>query len=345
MPNHVINRLTFDCPEDRLKQILSEICYDNNSDEDQKGIGTIDFNKITPMPESLNIECGSNTDDGINLYLTSINPSVDYFGTEKLDRKQLNGIVEKLHKLNRYGSYETHLSPDKIKSMTKCHSAEELLQLGKTAVENLLNHGALTWYDWRNRSDTWNTKWNSYDSEYDGDNKIEFHTAWDAPHPIIKKLSEMYPDVTITHEWANEDIWQSCGIRTYLGGEIIDEIIPETDKEQIETATSLWGCEPIDYGLIENAAENSYISIDKEYELVNICGKPALFSSQKLTESDIPKGVNLYHLRSGGSLIMREELDIESGGRIADVPDFTRMYVDLGHFIYDDYENTEDLSY
>ena len=35
MPNHVINRLTFDCSEERLKQILSEICYDNNSDEDQ----------------------------------------------------------------------------------------------------------------------------------------------------------------------------------------------------------------------------------------------------------------------------------------------------------------------
>ena len=32
MPNHVINRLTFGCLEDRLKQILSEICYDNNSD-------------------------------------------------------------------------------------------------------------------------------------------------------------------------------------------------------------------------------------------------------------------------------------------------------------------------
>ena len=163
MPNHVINRLTFDCPEDRLKQILSEIWYDKNSDSDQKGIGTIDFNKITPMPESLNIECGSNTDDGINLYLTSINPSVDYFGTEKLDKKQLNGILKWLHKLNRYGSYETHLSPDKIKVMTKYRSADELLQLGKTAVENLLNYGSLTWYDWRNRSDTWNTKWNSYD--------------------------------------------------------------------------------------------------------------------------------------------------------------------------------------
>ena len=186
MPNHVINRLTFDCPEDRLKQILSEICYDNNSDEDQKGIGTIDFNKITQMPESLNIECGSNTDYGINLYLTSINPSVDYFGTEKLNKKQLNGILERLHKLNRYGSYETHLSPDKIKVMTKYNSADKLVQLGKAAVENLLNYGALTWYDWRNRADTWNTKWNSYDSEYDGGNEVIFKTAWDAPYPIIE---------------------------------------------------------------------------------------------------------------------------------------------------------------
>ena len=345
MPNHVINRLTFDCPEDKLKQILSEICYDKNLDSDQKGIGTIDFNKITPMSESLNIECGSNTDDGINLYLTSINPMVDYFGIEKLDRKQLNRIVEKLHKLNRNGSYETRLSQDKIKVMTKYRSADELIQLGKASVENLINYGALAWYDWRNRSDTWNTKWNSYDSEYDGGNEVIFKTAWDAPHPIIEKLSKIYPDVTITHEWANEDIWQSCGRRTYLGGEIINEIIPETDKEQAETAMSLWDTEPIDYGLIENATENSYISIDEEYELVNICGKPALYSAKKLTESDIPKATNLYHLKSGGSLIIREELDIKSGGRITDVPDFTGMYVDLGHFIYDDYENTEDLSY
>ena len=107
----------------------------------------------------------------------------------------------------------------------------------------------------------------------------------------------------------------------------------------------LWGCEPIDHGLIENASGSSSISIYEEYELVNICGKPALYSPKKLTESDIPKDLNLYHLRSGGSLIMREELDIENGGRIADAPDFTGTYVDLGHFIYDDYENTEDLSY
>ena len=76
MPNHVINRLEFDCPKERLKEILSAICYDDSSEAEQTGIGTIDFNKITPMPPSLDIESGSSTDRGINLYLTSVNPSV-----------------------------------------------------------------------------------------------------------------------------------------------------------------------------------------------------------------------------------------------------------------------------
>ena len=44
MPNHVINRLTFDCPEERLRQILSEICYDDSAEVETTGIGTIDFN-------------------------------------------------------------------------------------------------------------------------------------------------------------------------------------------------------------------------------------------------------------------------------------------------------------
>ena len=30
MPNHVINRIEFDCSKERLKEILSAICYDDN---------------------------------------------------------------------------------------------------------------------------------------------------------------------------------------------------------------------------------------------------------------------------------------------------------------------------
>ena len=42
MPNHVINRLEFDCSKERLNEILAAICYDESSDEAEiTGPGTI----------------------------------------------------------------------------------------------------------------------------------------------------------------------------------------------------------------------------------------------------------------------------------------------------------------
>ena len=56
MPNHVENRLTFECSPEELHKILEDIQYDpDRSNEEYTGIGTFDFNKIVPMPESLNM--------------------------------------------------------------------------------------------------------------------------------------------------------------------------------------------------------------------------------------------------------------------------------------------------
>ena len=241
MPNHVINRLEFECSEERLKEILSAICYDDSSEAERTGIGTIDFNKITPMPSSLDIESGSSTDRGINLYLTSVNPSVRYYGKEKMDPVAFTSLVERLNGSRSFLRHNAALTPEEIQNATLYHSEDELLQLGKTAVENLMQYGATTWYDWRTRGDTWNTKWNSYNAyDYNGGNEICFQTAWSAPHPIIEKLSAMYPEVTIKHRWANEDLWQGCGSQTYLGGEMIDEDYPESDREQLARAAFSW---------------------------------------------------------------------------------------------------------
>lgn len=251
MPNHVINKLEFDCSAERLKEILFAICYDEGSEGEQTGIGTIDFNKIIPMPPSLDIESGSNTERGINLYLTSVNPSVLYYGTEKMDPVAFTSLVERLNGARFFYRHNAALTSDEIEKATLHNSEEALLQLGKTAVENLIQYGATTWYDWRTRGDTWNTKWNSYSPVYEGGNKICFQTAWSAPHPIVEKLSAMYPEVIIKHKWANEDLWQSCGSQTYLGGEMIDFDYPNTEKEHLETAASIWGIdleEVIDIG-------------------------------------------------------------------------------------------------
>ena len=40
MPNHVINRLEFECPEERLKEILSAICYDDSTETEKEHLET-----------------------------------------------------------------------------------------------------------------------------------------------------------------------------------------------------------------------------------------------------------------------------------------------------------------
>ena len=56
------------------------------------------------------------------------------------------------------------------------------------------------WWDWRIQN--WGTKSNSYDDHVDtvDDETVEyeFSTAWSPPKPVIEKLREKYPDVSIT---------------------------------------------------------------------------------------------------------------------------------------------------
>lgn len=158
MPNHVENHLTFDCSEERLKEILKAIGRDEDSALDgQYGIGTFDFNKVIPMPDDI---------------------------------------------------YRGDLGPKEQKI-----------------------YGKKNWYDWSCWN--WGTKWNSYGNSFDG-HTLTFQTAWSAPHPVIEKLSEMYPDVTISHRWADEDLGCNCGERDYRNGEITHEYsdIGYSDKKQ-----------------------------------------------------------------------------------------------------------------
>ena len=68
MPNHVMNKLQFKGDQKRIDEILEKIKVDDI------GIGTIDFNKIIPMPECLDVESGSRTIDAISHYMSLIKP-------------------------------------------------------------------------------------------------------------------------------------------------------------------------------------------------------------------------------------------------------------------------------
>lgn len=51
MPNHITNKLTINGTEEQVNEVLNFIKIEETENSECFGIGTIDFNKITPMPK------------------------------------------------------------------------------------------------------------------------------------------------------------------------------------------------------------------------------------------------------------------------------------------------------
>ena len=312
MPNDVENIVRINGDEQRIREMLEAI------KDDECGIGTIDFNKIIPMPESLAIEAGSRTDRGLKAYKDFIEVYT-LAGT----RKDLDLLDVPLESEKAFLDARTDIKPDEW-------------ELGKQAFQNIQKYGHSTWYHWCIHN--WGTKWNAYgydtDTNYKMGDNLWFQTAWSAPHPILEKLSDMYPDLRFEHEWADEDIGYNCGRLVYFNGGYVEEYLPE-GEEATAFAMNVWGYEPAEQGLALNKTGTEYIStINGEYELIELFGKPALFTNERLTDADIPEGLYCYHLREsddgdrfgsiepevavnhGGSVITDEPLDFGEAGYI-----------------------------
>ena len=261
MPNHVKNTLSFSGDPKKISEMKEKI------KNDEYGLGTIDFEKIIPMPE--------------NIYRGDLGPS----------------------EMKKYG-------------------------------EN-------NWYNFR--TGHWGTKWNAYGFEdyidYSKDETLMFQTAWSAPHPVIEQLAKMYPDITITHKWADEDLGMNCGEYEYADGERIREFFPEISKERIDFALDMWDLDPAQLGLAVNCYGNDYVQLRGEsFDLIEVEGQKALFSNQRLTKADIPQGLYVYHLRENdngefstiepqvlvnhaGSVVTKEPIDFNGADHISFVED------------------------
>jgi len=289
MPNHVTNVISFSGDKSRISAMLKEI------QNDEHGIGSVDFEKILPMPDTV------------------------YNGSLGIRERELYG-------------------------------------------EN-------NWYDWR--IGNWGTKWNSYgytENTTFQDGKIKFLTAWSAPHPILQKLSEMFPDVKMEHEWADEDIGRNCGRYVYYDGERVEEYFPKSQKECLEFAAKVMDVSlEEDYALYLNASETGYVNIeyDDEYELIEIEDLPALFTNERITDADIPKGMYCYNLRHddngnfcaieknvtvnhAGSIITKEPIELGEQGYISlnqdNSPNFLGENMSIYMFREYDPEQSEEMS-
>jgi hypothetical protein len=217
MPNHVTNNLIVSgvSPE-RLTEILEKISgyqhyepeYEGDKAEDK--FRAIDFNKIIPMPESLNCISGSDGDTALlAVYGIGINR---YFGTGQQEAKELLAKMDEKRK-------------------------EDAIKLAEIYKHNYEEYGCTTWYEWC--CENWGTKWNAYSTERN-ENEIRFKTAWATPCKIIKELSKQYPDATFSVSYADEDLGQNCGRYTLHNGELLEEWYPE-GEESLRFACEITG--------------------------------------------------------------------------------------------------------
>lgn len=245
MPNWVTNQITLTGTNQSLKRFAEAIKGEKDA---------FDFNKIIPMPESLNITAGGMQEEAIMACLTN-NCSIKlddngflkselvkhgvknmFSDTDEWHKKVFERTKEMLSKdgPDKKYSFGVSLGPSKDKEMT-------LREAGMIYCSNLVLYGSVNWYDWR--CDNWGTKWNACDVYCDwfSDNELfyEFNTAWSAPYGVFEKIAEDYPDISFDVLYADEDVGSNCGRITFDASADRELVYWEPDDRKSAVAFAL----------------------------------------------------------------------------------------------------------
>ena len=234
MPNWVTNKVKF---KSRGKEIIDKIISTDNDEE------YVDFNKIIPRPKTLNITSGGN--DIYAMQYALLKMSVSKFKEtikrlEEIPTSFYGNYFAKIYNRKRYTLAELEEVAKEFKKKIKDKNplnkinykelgVKNLKDLGNVYINNILQYGADSWYDWC--CENWGTKWNATNTYIVDDTEIEFSTAWSCPVNIFKELSRQFSGVEIVVEFADEDIGSNCGKITFLNGEIEEYIDMDGDTD------------------------------------------------------------------------------------------------------------------
>ena len=250
MPNHVQNRVRLTGEQSRIDELMRTV------QNDEEGLGSIDFNKIIPMPKELDIENSSRTEQGFKAYS-------DFISVYILDQPDGKIDVFAIPKKAEQAFMRIRKDVDPIAFIQ-----------GKKAYRNKIKFGHTTWYDWCIAN--WGTKWNAYSFGQANTNTLSFNTAWSCSMPVMTKLSEMYPDVHFNYAWADEDFGNSVGEIELQNGEITYENIPVPfSKEAFEMAADIRGEDLLaDRHMMFNEESDNYERLsDEEWEALEASGE------------------------------------------------------------------------
>lgn len=221
MPNHITNRLKVIGDEIEVKKLFEYV----------KGESAMDFNKIKPMPESLDIEIHSGIEGWVKLCTGQIDVSVLFESMPKtpkqhLEDKDFSYLSKRMEARNAIdilmglrGNFVSDFSDDELSMFIQ-------------ALNNYREHKAISWYDWR--SENWGTKWNAYGQDHDKnkDDTIWFQTAWASPVNLINELSSKFPLLELQLDYADEDSGCNTGNIRMKAGELIEINNPENESNE-----------------------------------------------------------------------------------------------------------------
>lgn len=213
MPNWVANKIEFSGKQEDINKVLDIIKGDDK---------LFDFEKLIPMPKSLQLPSGSMQDNAIMYALSKKNPRektaiISFFMAkpaflygsyyDKISKYVTDERIERA--LEMFDAERDTLANKAIYAELGIETFEDL---GNAYIDNVLNYGYDTWYDWSCAK--WGTKWNACDTYMETECTLGFNTAWSCPLPVLDKLAELCykHNVEFVGKWADEDMGCNTGI-------------------------------------------------------------------------------------------------------------------------------------
>lgn len=229
MPNYVDNTIVLDGvgSNDLLEGLYTDDC------------GEFDFERVIPCPTDLNQLANDKRDLNkiLNVSITACIIAYLCQSQPTISGKWIDQTVHDAQSLLKIiGGWEQHLGhgPHNFEEFVNrgfhyhfslpdpsatCMSFDAwrynltleqlnaVLKIGKEGLACARNHGAISTYDWR--LENWGCKWNASDG-FVNDNTASFLTPWGASIPVVAKLAENHPNISIYYTW--NDSFENCGI-------------------------------------------------------------------------------------------------------------------------------------
>jgi hypothetical protein len=222
MPNWVSINLTVECDDQaKLQAFIKAV----EQEEEDGGVVPFSFHKIIPRPEILErtIE-GSLSSIGYDAWYGDPTKVLSYPWIKQagvVTAKELQDFLEKSDP-----------------------GYKEQADLRKKALDET---GYGSWYDWS--IENWGTKWGACSPEIvnQSEHSIEykFDTAWSFPEPVIRKMAELFPELSFHGDAIEESDAFECDFSYSPGDELSitystpnrEEAVAEAIGEEISTET------------------------------------------------------------------------------------------------------------